>query len=336
MTPVPRARTVSLTVFAIALLVVAGGAVAVTAVLYSGPTTGPAGALTLTDDLGRTVSVPGDPARVVVLGPSIMDSMYRLGLRAHVVGVDCYAAAFGGLTADYSPDQVTLWNLSSSMCVQTDPTFDYEALLNDTPQLVLATTIVSVYAVEEISATYHIPVVMLQPPTLSGIEVDLSILGMIFGVSAAATSLNQELQVELAAAATLQMNLTQSFTPFPTVLVTYSTDDNGYWTFGPGTFGESLIELASATSISANSTFPYPELPGELVLVSNPTFIVFGTGFGLNESSYSSAPFWSQLSAPQNGHAVGLDSNYLTEPDPTMILDGLPALIALFHPGVPV
>lgn len=329
----PRRRTISLAVFAIALLVVGGVAVAATAAVLAYQGSGSAGPLTLTDDLGRTVSVPRDPARVVVLSPSIMDSMYRLGLRSHVVGVDCYAASFGGLTADYSPDQVALWNLSQSMCVQIGPSFDVESLLNDTPQLVLASTIVSLLDVETISTTYHIPVVMLQPPTLSGIEVDASLLGTIFGSSSLANPLNDQLQVELAAAEAVQTNLTKAGTPFPTVLVTYSTDQNGYWTFGPGTFGESLIELASASSISANSTLPYPELPGELVLGANPEFIVYGTGFGLNESFYASAPFWSALSATQNGLAVGMDSNYLTEPDPTMILNGLPALVTLFHPG---
>ena len=331
--PAPRPRTVSLVVFATALIVVTGVAVAVTAVLYGGPGSTSTGSLTVTDDLGRTVSVPQDPARVAVLSPSIMDSMYRLGLRAHVVGVDCYASAFGGLSADYSPDQIALWNLSSSMCIQVAPVFDVEALLNDTPQLVLASTIVSVGVVEEISTTYHIPVVMLQPPTLSGVEVDLSLLGTIFGVPDVADQLNHQLQVVLAEAAAVQTNLTNSGTPFPTVLATYSTDENGYWTFGPGTFGESLLELASATSISANSTLPYPELSGEVVLVSNPTYIVYGTGFGLNESSYASAPFWSQLSATRDGNAFGIDSNYLTEPDPTMILVGLPQLLSVFHPG---
>jgi len=279
------------------------------------------------------VSVPFDPARVVVLGPSIMDSMYRLGLRSHVVGVDCYAPALGGLSDDYSSDQVTLWNLSSSMCVEVGPTFDVEQLLALSPQLVLAATIVSVAAVEQITQTYDVPVVMLQPATLGGIIVDEQILGAIFGVSQGVSSLVAELQTGLYAASSLGMNLTDNGTPFPTVLVTYSADANGYWTFGPGTFGESLIELASGASISANATLPYPELSAEQVLASDPEYIVYGTGFGLNESTYSSGPFWAQFLATQQGRAVGLDSNYFTEPDPTMILVGLPQLIALLHPG---
>jgi iron complex transport system substrate-binding protein len=324
---------VPLTYFVVALVVVAGVAVAATAILYTPKS--PSGSLTVTDDLGRTVSVPRDPAHVVVLGPNIMDSMYRLGLRSHVVGVDCYSAAFGGLSADYSPDQVALWNLSSSMCIQIAPTFDYEALLNFTPQLVLANTIVSVAAVETISSNYGIPVVMLAPATLSGIELDVSLLGTIFGVTSSANAINQLLAVKLGAAAELDYNLSYSDVTLPTVLVTYDVDSNGYWTYGPATFGESLIELAGAENIAANATLPYPELPGEVVLSDNPTYVVYGTGFGLNLSFYESAPFWSDLNATQNGHAIGLDSNDLTEADPTMILEGLPTLIALFWPNGP-
>jgi ABC-type Fe3+-hydroxamate transport system substrate-binding protein len=330
--PRPR-RTIPLAWFVVGLIVAAGVSIGGVAAYYAVRPASSSGPIAVTDDLGRHVSVPYDPTRVVVLGPSIMDSMYRLGLRSHVVGVDCYAPALGGLSSDYSSDQVTLWNLSSSMCVETGPTFDVEELLAVSPQLVLAATIVSVAAVEDMTQTYGVPVVMLQPATLGGIIVDEQILGEIFGVTTAASALVGELQTDLYKAAALGTNLTDNGTPFPTVLVTYDADANGYWTFGPGTFGESLIELASATSISANSTLPYPELSGEQVLASNPEYIVYGTGFGLNESTYTVGPFWSALNATQEGRAVGLDSNYFTEPDPTMILTGLPQLIATLHPG---
>ena len=329
----PPRRTVPLAWFAVVVIVAAGVSVVGIAASYAlrgGSSSGP---LTITDDLGRRVTVPLDPARVVVLGPSIMDSVYHLGLRSHVVGVDCYAPALGGLSSDYSADQVALWNLSSSMCVQTGPTFDVEQLIALEPQLVLAATIVSVAAVEQITQTYQIPVVMLQPATLTGVILDDQLLGEIFGVSSASSSLANALQTVLAQAASLQNDLTANGTPFPTLLVTYSADGNGYWTFGPGTFGESLIELASGASISANATLSYPELSGEQVLASDPQFLVYGTGFGINESTYAGAPFWSQLTATQDGRAVGMDSNYFTEPDPTMILVGLPQLMAILHPG---
>jgi len=325
--------TVSLTWIVVGVIMAAGVVAVGAAVIYENQLSCSYGSRTITDDLGRQVCVPANPQRAVVLGPSILDSMYRLGLRDRVVGVDCYAPDLGGLSSDYSSDQVALWNLSSSMCVQTGPTFDVEQLLALAPQVVLAATIVSVAAVEEISQTYHIPVVMLQPSTLAGIASDDELLGGIFGVPATASSLVSNLQATFDRAAAYRGQLNSSGTPLPTVLVTYSVDTNGYWTFGPGTFGESLIELADGVNIAANTTIPYPELSGEQVLASDPDYLVYGTGFGLNESFYTGAPFWSQLSATQNGRAVGMDSNYFTEPDPTMVLVGLPELIDLFHPG---
>jgi len=331
-TPAPR-RTVPLAWFVVGLVVVAGLSIVGVAAYDDYRGSSPAGSLNVTDDLGRHVSVPSDPSRVVVLGPSIMDSMFRLGLRSHVVGVDCYAASLGGLADDYSSDQIAQWNLSSSMCVEVEPLFDTDGLLALGPQLILAATIVSTATIEQFSDTSHIPVLILQPASLEGILVDDQLLGEIFHAGAAAASVEQGLDAALASAAALQANLTANGTPFPTVLVTYSADANGYWTFGPGTFGESLIELASGASISANQTMSWPEISGEQVLASDPQYIVYGTGFGLNESSYSDGPFWSQLTATQDGNVKGLDSNYFTEPDPTMILEGLPALIAVLHPG---
>ena len=318
------------------LLVVVGGAVAATAAYYElRPASSPPPAhsttphtVNLTDDLGRSVTVPYDPDRVVVLGPSIMDIMFRLGLRSHVVGIDCYAAALGGIAEDYSPDQIALWNLSSSMCVQIGPTFDAESLVNVTPQLVLTSTILSVGDVEEISNTLGLPVVILQPPTLSGILVDDSLVGEIFGVNSTARAINAQLSLELYNATEIDSTL---YT-LPTVLVTYYTDANGYWTFGPSSFGESLVELAGGASISANSTLAYPELSPEQVLVYDPSWIIYATGFGLNESSYAAGPEWSDFTAVQDGNLTGIDSNWLTEPDPTMILSGLPTLLAALHP----
>jgi len=327
----PR-RTVSLALFIVVVLVVAGAAVATTAGYYAlrpASSTNSGHTVAVTDDLGRTVKAPYDPSRVAVLSPSIMDIMFRLGLRSHVVGVDCYAPALGGLSEDYSPDQIALWNLSSSMCVEVGPTFDAESLVNVTPQLVLASTIVSVAAVEEITSTLGIPVVMLQPPTLSGILVDVSLVAEIFGVTTAAQSLNGELSAALYNATVLD----QSLPTFPTALLTYDADSNGYWTFGPSTFGQSLIEIAAGASISANSTTAYPELSPGQVLVADPQWIIYGVGFGLNESTYAGGPLWSEFPAVQHGNVSGIDSNWFTEPDPTMILKGIPALLAILHPA---
>lgn len=330
--PVGPRRTVPVAWLVVSVLVAAGLGVALTAVFVPlAPAGGTPGGVVVTDDIGRTVHVSADPARVVVLGPNIMDEMFRLGLRDHVVGVDCYAASFGGLSDDYSSDQVALWNLSSSMCVQVQPTFVASMLVDLAPSVVLASSIVSYATVEAVTSQLGVPLVILQPPTLSGILVDDLLLGEIFGVTVAANALNAHLASELYNAT----NVSSSASNFPSVLLTYSVDANGYWTFGPGTFGESLLEITGAVGLGAAASLFYPELSGAQVLSGDPTWIVYGLGFGLNESSYAAGPDWPSFPAVAHGNLSGIDSNWVTEPDPTMILEGVPTLLLLFHPPGP-
>jgi ABC-type Fe3+-hydroxamate transport system substrate-binding protein len=315
------------------VLVVAALGIGVTAGYYElRPATTP-GSIHVTDDLGRSVTTPYQPSRVAVLAPSDLDVMVRLGLRSDVVAIGCAAPTPAGLAEDYSPDQVALWHLTPSMCVADLP-LDEEQLVNVSADLVLAATIDDLNDLFTYSVTYHIAVMVLQPATLSGILVDDSLIGTIYGVTAAADALNDQLLRELANATAIQTILLDNGTPLPSVLLTYGVDSNGYYTFGPSSFGQSLVEFASAASISASSSYAYPELAGEQVLAANPHIIIYGTGYGYNESVYATGPFWSSFPAVQNGNISGIDSNLITEPDPTMILVGLPALLAILHPNL--
>jgi ABC-type Fe3+-hydroxamate transport system substrate-binding protein len=335
----PPARTIPLTVFVVALLVVAGVAIAVTAAYYeTRPSPVPPGSVSITDDEGRVVAVPVDPTRVVELAPNIMDSLFRLGLRSHVVGVDCGTPALGNLTSDYNASQIGLWNLSTSMCVETSPSLNIPQVLNFTPDLVLASTITSVSDVEELSSTYHIPVVILAPSTLGGVLVDVTLLGEIFNLPQAANQLVAQLQGALGSAAATVANETASGGALPSVLLTYYADPAagptpGYWTYGPNSFGQSLIEFVGGASIAANTPFPYVELSGAQVLDAQPQIVLYGTGFGVELSTYQQGPDWSDLTAVQQGMDYGIDSNYLTEADPTMILVTVPTLVSLLYPG---
>lgn len=337
--PIPRSRQVSVTLLAVVVLVAAGAAVAATAAYFelrgSSGSAGP-NSLSVTDDLGRSVSVPHDPERVAVLSPSIVDSMVRLGLRSHIVGVDCASPTFGGLGADYDANQTASWDLTSAMCVQVIP-FNSEQLLNVSPQLVLASTIISQSAVEEIGSTLHIPVLILQPVTVSAILTDVQILTAIFPSGSLGTALVGSLTAELGSVAAFDAGLSANDSNLPTVLLTYAVNPQGstnpgYWTFGPGTFGWSMVELAGGASATANVTVPWPEVSGSQVLVANPQIVVYGTGFGLDLPQYAQGPDWSSLGAVQGGHSYGIDSTLITEPGPSMILTGLPTLIHLLYP----
>ncbi|MGC2289319.1 MAG: ABC transporter substrate-binding protein [Thermoplasmata archaeon] len=338
----PPRHTVPLTLLVVAILVSAGVAVAATAVYFElvppkSTSTGPT--VTVVDDLGRTLVVPLNPTRIVVLAPSVMDIVYRLGLRDRVVGVGCDAGIPGGLLNEYSPNQSSLWGVTAGLCISDYPSLSIDELLNASPQLVLATTITSAADVEQISVTYDIPVVILSPTTVQGIVSDVQLVGTIFpSVSATTDTLVSTLNQELVNASNFDTNLSYNGVPLPTVLLTYYYDSGGYYTYGPDSFGQSLIDTLGATNVAGAAPLVYLELNGSAVLNDSPQVILYGTSWNdvwlvENEtpaqwaSSSSGAPYWAQLT----GSKIALDVTLLSEPDPTMIL-ALPLLLHCVHP----
>jgi iron complex transport system substrate-binding protein len=334
-------RTVSVTLLVVAVVIATGVAIAGTAVafelrpfLFPSPPSG----LTVTDDLGRSITVPKDPSRTVVLGPNVMDTMFRLGLRSHVVGVDCANASYGGILGDYTSNQTAEWGLSSSLCVTAYPSLSIEDLLNRSPQLVIASNVVGISSLEGVTTTYGIPVLIVDPSTLGGVVYDVQLLAKVFGVGQVASQLVAELQQSLAGAQEFLMNLTQNGSPLRTVLMTYyatpaGAPSAGYFTFGSGSFGQSLIELSGGVNIAANSTEASPELSGSQVLAADPQFILYGIGFGVGLPQYQQGPDWSLLPAVQHGNVSGVGVTLMTEVDPSMVLS-LHLFRHLFYPDL--
>jgi iron complex transport system substrate-binding protein len=336
----PARRTLPIALVIVVVVVVAGISIGGTAVYFElRPASTGHSPVVVTDDLGRSVTVPSDPSRVVVLGPNVMDTMFRLGLRAHVVGVDCSNASLGGLEGDYSPAQVSLWNLTPSMCVLAYPQVSSADLLDLNPQVVLASTVVGVAALEQWSATNGIPVIFYGPSTLGSVVYDVQITAAVFGTTAVSTHLVAQLQTALSQSTSFLANLTDNGTTLRSVLMTYypiaaGEPDAGYYTFGPGSFGQSLIELAGGVNIAGSAPTSSPELSGSQVLFDNPSVVIYGTGFGVNLTSYQAGPDWSSMPAVMNGNVTGVDVTIMTEVGPTMVLS-LPIFIHILYPNLP-
>jgi iron complex transport system substrate-binding protein len=326
-------------VLAVVILVACVAAGGTAAFLELRPASTGHSGVTVTDDVGRSVTVPSNPSRAVVLGPSVLDTLYRLGLRGHVVGIDCSNASLGGVEGDYTPAQVTLWTLSAPMCVLTYPQVRTADLLNLNPQVVLASTVVSVPGLEQWSISSGIPVVFFGPSTLGSVVYDVQIVGSIFGVGTSAQHLVGQLQTALDRSASFLTNLTNNGTPLRSVLMSYypvaaGEPGAGYYTFGPGSFGQSLIELAGGVNVAGNAPTSVPELSGSQVLSDNPSFVIYGTGFGIEFAQYQQGPDWSSIPAVQHGNVSGVDVTIMTEVDPTMVL-ALSTFGQLLYPGVP-
>ena len=336
-------RTVSAAVFVVIVLITAGIAVGATAAYFdlhpvtvaSAPGVG-TNRTTVVDDLGRTVSVPLNASRIVVLAPNVMDIVYRLGLRDRVVGVGCTTSITGGIFNEYTPNQTALWGLTNASCVTDYPSLNTAGVALLLPQLVLASTITSATAVQTLTQTYGIPVVILAPSTLEGIVRDVQLVSQMFpSTNSIAVSLESTLELVLANATSFDTNLSNDNVTNPSVLLSYYFYTGEYYTYGPGTFGQSLIDLAGGASISAGLPLQYEGLNASSVLLDQPDLILYGTSWndpyvvsGETPSVWASeASYWSQL----NGTKIAVDIVLVSEADPTMIL-ALPWFLYWMHP----
>jgi iron complex transport system substrate-binding protein len=310
------------------VVIVAALSVGATATYYQLKNQAPQGSINVIDDAGRNVSVSAPPQRIVVLSPSAMDILYRLGLRSHVVATDCGLASYGGRLADYTPAQIRLWNLSDLACITWQPSLDIQSIVALNPDLVVGASGVNIASLDTISTADHIPSLYLNPATLVGIFYDVEIVGKLTQTASQASDIVTSMTQSLDSVESSLINATA-----PTVLVTYYADSSGYWTFGAGTFGNDMIVQAKAVSISSNNTLGEPEISGSYVLAANPDDIIVGTGFGLNVSAYGAGQDWSSLGAVQAGHVYGIDVTILTEPDPSMVF-GVTTLAQLLHPNI--
>ncbi|MCI4356740.1 MAG: ABC transporter substrate-binding protein [Thermoplasmata archaeon] len=337
----PRRGAIAPAVFVIVVLIVAGTAVAATAAYFEFRPAAPhhAGAsattVTVVDDLGRSVTAPTNATRIAVLAPSVMDFVARLGLRPDVVAIGCQPTA-SGILSEYSPNQTAAWGLSAPLCIQDFPTLSLEGLVNRSPQLVLASTITSASAVASLTNTYGVPVVLFSPSGLEGVVGDVALLAQLYPGNHLAQPLMAALHDTINNATTLDANLSTNGVAVPTVLLSYYFDTGGYYTYGPGSFGESMIELAGGASIAGSAPLVYFEMNGSTVLNDQPTVVIYGTSWndpalvsGQTPTVWGTAPYWAQL----NGTKHAIDVTSLTEADPTLILT-LPTLEHWFHPDL--
>ncbi|HEC57786.1 MAG TPA: hypothetical protein ENI32_07970, partial [Candidatus Syntrophoarchaeum butanivorans] len=116
----------------------------------------------VTDDLGRNVTIPHKPERIVSLAPSVTEILFAIGAGDRVVGVD--------EISNYPPEVAEIEKVGSYARISTEKVVD----LN--PDLVVGAYGNGIETIEKIS-DLGIPVVGLNPRTLDEILDSINLLG---------------------------------------------------------------------------------------------------------------------------------------------------------------
>ncbi len=274
------------------------------------------GKISVRDSLGRNVTFNGTVTRIVSIDPSATATLYALGAYKDLVGgneFDCY------------PPNESLPNLGSSYGI------DVEAIVNLSPQVVLlySATMPS-YGQQLINL--GIPVLVDNPNSLSQIENETTMFGILTGTEHNASLINQWMNESLASISESisSASLPQEYTAF---YYLYS----GGWTAGNDTFINQILQYAHLKNIANASG--YYEMSSGLIAVDNPQVIILDQN--VNYSSVDTPPY-NETSAFHNSRIISVvNDSFIDDPDfrviygITWIIDNVyPAFVSL--PAFPI
>lgn len=253
--------------------------------------------------------------RIVSLAPSVTEILFGLGLDAEVVGVTDFC--------DYPA------RAKGRPKVGGFKGKSLEAIVALSPDVVIGTRDGNEEGLLQTLNRLHIPLLTVQPRTLSEVIWSVRRIGEAVGRKESAEELARfcegrlsEVQARVGGAHRFRVLLVYGREPL--VLA------------GPGTFADDLIRLAGGENVTGDAGVPYPRFSLETVLARAPEVIVEGAmgSEGVDEKARSAISFWSRfpsLPAVREGRIVAIPENLIARPGPRLF-DGLLQLARALHP----
>ncbi len=204
---------------------------------------------TYTDDAGREVSINEIPERIVSHVPAITETLFALGLGEKVVGVSDYCDY--PEAAKSKPSVGNYFNPSIENVVALDP----DLVLTDGHSE-------GVKQLDSLGITY----LVLQPRDLEGIFENIELLGKVTGTEARARKLIADMEKDISRV----VNRVKDASGVRVFYIIDATDLNNPWTAGPGSFIDSLINMAGGENMAAEAMSAYVQFSIEAVVSADP------------------------------------------------------------------
>ena len=270
--------------------------------------------MTLKDDLGRSVTLPGGgPARrIVSLSPAATENLFAVGAGALVVGVsaaDDYPAEVRRLprVGDYGKPA-------------------YERILALRPDLILAeSATIDPGDVATLERRLKRPVFAQKSARYGDVAAHLLQMGRLTGREAGAKGV-------AAAMAAKQAQAERIVRGRPPVTVFVEVSPSPLYGAGRGSFVDDLIRRAGGVNVLKGSN-PFPIVSKEALLAANPAHYVIATASDMGRGGSAPAtlpPPLDRLRASRDGSVHRIPADHLFRPTPRLAR-GLVALAEALH-----
>jgi len=262
------------------------------------------------DDMGRTVSLPHVPGRIVSLSPHVTEILFALGLDSSIVGVTDYC--------DFPPSVRNIPRVGGL----SNP--NLEKLVELGPDVVIMTVSGNTRQDFESLERLNLAVFVTNPRNLSGVFDSIRRIGVLTGRAQAGDSLASLLRKRadsLTAFAATRRNIPTLFLLSIQPIIS----------IGKETFLDELIRLAGGTNVSSGSSIAYPLLSKEEILQRAPEVIVVSSDVAASPDDVAHAlRGLSTVPAVAHKRITIVEADLVSRPGPR-IVDGLATIIKALH-----
>jgi iron complex transport system substrate-binding protein len=271
----------------------------------------PVVAFTLVDMLGREVTLPAPPRRIVSLVPSATELIFALGGEDRLVGRTDYC--------DYPPAAKSKPSVGGMIAPSL------ETLVALRPDLVLATTSGNREETFTKLKQLGIPVYAIHAHRVAEMLDVTARLGELTGRQAAVTTLVAEIERRLRAVA-------DAVRPYPRPRVLYVLWPDPLLVPARDAIVTELIGLAGGESITAGERGDYPRFSIEAAVARAPEVILLARhGTGTGPMARDKWDRLTSLPAVKAGRIHPVDGNFMHRYGPRVV-DGVERLARVIHP----
>jgi iron complex transport system substrate-binding protein len=273
-------------------------------------------ALSVVDDRGRRLVLPGPARRIASLSPALTETLFALGCGHRVV----------------LRDRASDFPQAAGRLPATDPfQLSPEHVAGYRPDLVLLSHAEPARTVALRRA--GVAVAVLDPQTLARLYRDIGLVGRLCGAAVEARRLVRRLRRRVAA---VRRRVADRRRP-RVYLELDGSDPARPWTAGPGSLADELLSVAGGRNIFRRPLAqPYAQVGAEQVIRSDPEVVVVAVDErrGISARRLRQRPGWGQLSALRRQRVIEtIPADLLSRPGPRLV-EGIEALARALHPEV--
>jgi cobalamin transport system substrate-binding protein len=276
------------------------------------------GALSITDDLGRSVTLGATPQRIVSLAPSVTEILFAVGAGQQLAGDTTFC--------NFPPEAKALPKIGGFSA----KSISVEAVVGLKPDLVIAGAASQKPVVDSLEQL-KIPVLVLAPDSFEDVYASIQQIGALTGHAAQADQVVTQMRGRVEAVQAKVASIPSAERPS----VFWEVYDDPLMTAGPNTIIGQMIALAGAANIFADATEDYPQISAETVIARNPPVILgpASQSAKLSAAALSQRPGWADLRAVRDGRIYLLDDDITSRPGPRLA-DALESLAKALYPTV--